>query len=338
MGFTIRDVAKLAGVNASTVSRVINRKASVTEETRERIFSAMKQLNYHPNSVARNLASGCSATIGLVLDAEDESAYRNPFFQSSQHAIVQAAQEQGYDVLIVNGGRHALHAAEGLALEKKVDGLIVPPSAASPALHDSLGAFPHVFLGQPNQEMPAGCWVDVDNLQGAQTAVVHLLDRGYRKIAYLGGTPNAGMGFIHRRLTGYRNAIDGLHAPIVLATDGTPQSAKKAALTALHMSDRPDAFLCDDNLSAFGLLQAAEEAGLRVPMDVGAVTFNNYPLAEYTTPALSAMDVDTYLLGAETARMLFDQIQGLPTAAHRLIPVRLIARASSAHANDGGNA
>ncbi len=153
MSATIRDVARLAGVNPSTVSRVINEKSVITAETRERVYSAMAQLDYHPNSLARSLVSGLAGAIGMVLDTGDDGAFNNAFFGSSQYAIEQVAQAHGYHLLIANGGERALETVTELVLGKKVDGLILPPSAATPQVMARIGDFPHVILGQPDEDM-----------------------------------------------------------------------------------------------------------------------------------------------------------------------------------------
>ena len=116
MSATIRDVARLAGVNPSTVSRVINEKSVITAETRERVYSAMAQLDYHPNSLARSLVSGLAGAIGMVLDTGDDGAFNNAFFGSSQYAIEQVAQAHGYHLLIANGGERALETVTELVL------------------------------------------------------------------------------------------------------------------------------------------------------------------------------------------------------------------------------
>ena len=177
MSATIRDVARLAGVNPSTVSRVINEKSVITAETRERVYSAMAQLDYHPNSLARSLVSGLAGAIGMVLDTGDDGAFNNAFFGSSQYAIEQVAQAHGYHLLIANGGERALETVTELVLGKKVDGLILPPSAATPQVMARIGDFPHVILGQPDEDMCLNTWVDVDNRSGAALATAHLLEQ-----------------------------------------------------------------------------------------------------------------------------------------------------------------
>ena len=331
MSATIRDVARLAGVNPSTVSRVINGKSTITAETRERVYSAMAQLDYHPNFLARSLVSGLAGAIGMMLDTGDDGAFNNAFFGSSQYAIEQVAQAHGYHLLIANGGDRALETVAALVLGKKVDGLILPPSAATPQVMARIGDFPHVILGQPEDALRGEPWVDVDNRSGAALATAHLLQQGYRRIAYLGGMHTGGMAFIRRRLQGYLAALPEGCTPCMLPTDAAPDSTYQMALTCLRGENPPDAFVCDDNFAAFGLLRAAREMGLRVPQDIGIAAFNNAPLAEYLDPPLTAVDIDTAMQGRQTAQLLFAQIAQEEAPQQVLVPPRLIVRASSRH-------
>ena len=134
MAVTIHDVAKLAGVNSSTVSRVINGKATITPDTKERVYAAMKALDYHPNSLARSLASGLSGAIGVVVDARDADAFSNVFFSRSLFAIEKVAQVRGYQVMIANGAQSHGSTIENLMKEHKVDGLILPPTTVRPSM------------------------------------------------------------------------------------------------------------------------------------------------------------------------------------------------------------
>jgi DNA-binding LacI/PurR family transcriptional regulator len=283
MSATIHDVAKLAGVNSSTVSRVLNGKATVTEETREKIHAAIQQLDYHPNSVARSLASGLSGAIGVVVDAQDIDAFSNVYFSRSIFAIEQVAQSRSYNVIIANSARKTSGSSiEELILEHKVDGLILPPSTVRPSLLKKIGDFPYVVLGQPDFASQGASWVDVNNEQGAALAVEHLYDQGYRRIAYAGGDGKTG--FVKRRVIGYLGALKQGDTPMIFPTDGTAQGAERAVREAMNVLQRPDAFLCNDNLTAFGVLKALKALDHPVPQQVGLVAFDNYPLAEYTDP------------------------------------------------------
>lgn len=329
MAATIHDVARLAGVNPSTVSRVINGKASISEETKEKIYAAMQQLDYHPNSVARSLASGLSGAIGVVMDAQDANAFSNEYFSRSLFAIEQVAQAMGYNVIIANSAKRAIGSAsiEDLMLERKVDGLILPPSTVKPALLKKVGEFPYVVLGQPDMARQGACWVDVNNEQGASLAVEHLYSQGYVHIAYIGG--DEGIGFVKRRLKGYHGALKAGRPAMVYSTDGTTEEAGRAAQEAMQATEKPDAFLCNDNLTAFGALKAIKTAGWRVPTQIGLVVFDNYPLAAYTDPPLTAVNVDTAMLGEETARLLFQRIERHVTNRQTMLCTSLIERESS---------
>lgn len=327
MASTIHDVARLAGVHSSTVSRVQNGKGKITEETKEKIFAAMKQLDYHPNSVARSLANGLSGAIGVVVDAENVDAFSNVFFSRSLFAIEQVAQARGYNVIIANGGKHASNAVETLMQQKKVDGLILPPSTAKPALLKKIGDSPAVVLGQPDDAKVAASWVDNNNEQGAELAVEHLLEKGYLHVAYLGG--DMSLGFVKRRMKGYRNALPQGAVPLIKTCESIPGKSCQAALEILTASEPPDAILCNDNIVAFGLLQAARKLKISVPDQLGVVTFDNYPLAEYSLPPLTAVDIDTALLGEQTAQLLFQRIERRTANQQILLSTALIKRESS---------
>lgn len=330
MAATIHDVAKLAEVNPSTVSRVLNGKASISKETKEKIFRAMEQLDYHPNSVARSLAVGLSYAIGVVVDAQNADAFSNEYFSRSLFAIEQVAQQKGYTVIIANRVKHGGGPAsvENLILQRKVDGLILPPSIARPSLLKKIGSFPYVILGSPDTDGRDANWVDVNNEQGAVQAVEHLYAQGYKRIAFLCGSEKAG--FVKRRLKGYRAALAADSPQIEIPTNGTVELAQSAVRKALLQSDDPpDAFLCNDNLTAFGALKAIQAAGLSVPGRIGLVTFDNEPLAAYTQPPLTAINVDTAMLGEESARMLFQRIERRTGVRQTMLSTSLIERESS---------
>ena len=153
MPATIKDIAKKVGVNPSTVSRVINGTASISEETRQKIKDAMKELDYHPNSLARSLVNGSTFTIGLVIDAGNSDAFSNAFFIRSVSAIEAVTQQRGFNLLITSDSdKEDNSAVKNLILEKKIDGIILPVSAATEELIDLLlgNHFPFIVLGEPD--------------------------------------------------------------------------------------------------------------------------------------------------------------------------------------------
>lgn len=333
MAVTIHDIARRVGVNSSTVSRVLNGKSAISEETREKIYAAMKEMDYHPNSVARSLASGSSGAIGLAIDAHDTQSFANMFFHRSMFAIEKVAQANGFNLIISSNLEEKGKSSpiEKLILERKVDGLILPPSTVAPKLITKMIKldFPFIILGEPNQALPESSWVDVNNTQGGEAAVLHLLERGFQKIAYLGGNEN--QQFVKNRIKGYRRGLEagGISQSIVIQTDGTAEDSKAQAGKLMASPGRPDAFLCNDNAAAYGLLKAARELGLNIPQDIGVVTFDNYPLAEFTDPPLTAVDIDTALLGEQGAALLFQRIGRRTPNQQILLSATLIQREST---------
>lgn len=323
---TIHDVAKIAGVNSSTVSRVINGKIKVLEETREKIYAAMKQLDYHPNSAARSLANGRSNAIGIAVDVSDEDAFSNIFFNNSLFAIERIAQEKGYNLILTNVAMQTGNSIEKLILEQKVDGLIIPPSVIDPSLINIIDEFPCVVLGQPKKNYSSLNWVDIDNVQGSKIAVKHLYKQGYSRIAYMCSKKYTS--FSKHRVKGYKQALENLQ-PHVYTTDGTLAHTKQQAESVLLSKDHPDAFICNDNITAFGVLKALKEAGLNCPNDVGIVAFDNYPLSEFTEPQLTSIDIDTSILGQQAAELLFKHIEYQNPNQHIILESTLIERESS---------
>ena len=333
MAVTIHDIAKKVGVNPSTVSRVLNGKAAISDETREKIFAAMEEMDYHPNSVARSLANGSSGAIGLAVDAHDNQAFANMFFSRSMLAIEKVAQANGFNVIISNNLEEKWKSSpiEKLMLERKVDGLILPPSMLTPKLIARMAQldFPFVILGEPNHSLPGASWVDVNNTQGGEAAVAHLLDMGYQKIGYLGGSES--QRFVKNRIKGYRRALEarGISKSWVIQTDGSAEESEALSGRLMESGDRPDAFLCNDNITAYGLIKAAKEMRLCVPRDIGIAAFDNYPLAEYTDPPLTAVDIDTALLGEQAAALLFRRIGKHTPNQQILLSAALILREST---------
>ena len=323
---TIKDIAKKVGVSTSTVSRALTGRATISEETRRRISQAVEELNYHPNAIARNLANGIARTVCLLIDAsEDSGAFSNAFFTNSVFGIEKAVQKCGYDLLITGcfDGKVS-KTLDKLILERKTDGIIIPPSLACKSVLDKLigGHIPFVVLGEPQKQSSMCSWVDINNSQGGMIAAQHLLDNGYERLAFFGGKETDG--FVQRRLGGF---IESLETNGRKAEEVSFLNDEHSAIDVLS-SGRFDGFVCIDNFAAFEILKAAKTLNLDVPNDVGVVTFDNYPIAPYMDPPLSCIDIDTLAQGAEATRILINQING-SHPQQSLISTELIERASS---------
>mgnify|MGYP000935953820 CR=1 FL=1 len=336
MTITIKDVARKAGVSPSTVSRVINGKGVISEETKIKINKVMEELHYHPNSLARNFANGSSYAMGLVIDAKDENTFSNAFFNRSVFAIETVAQNNGYNLLIVNDrdGIDSISSIEKLVFERKVDGLILPPSTIKPKLIKKFLEleFPFVVLGEPKLFKTESSWVDVNNKQGSENAIEHLVSKGYKRIAYVYDEKNNL--FEQNRLEGYKNGLKKAGLKIndeyIIETPRDKEKYYEETVKILSGSNPPDAFLCSNNDIAFHVLKAIKAKQFIVPDQIGMITFDNYPIAEYMDPPLSVIDVDTYALGEQVANILLQKIERNNSSnQHTLISTKLILREST---------
>ncbi len=329
MAVTLNDVAKKAGVSASTVSRVISGKEKISDKTKEKIFSIMKELDYHPNSQARNLATGSSQTIGLVINANEKDFYSNIFFSSSVFGIEKIAQDNSYNLIITNNQkkRNDKASIDTLLFEKKVDGIILPPLLLTKTLITKLknNKIPFVILGEPNYFKDKISWVDINNTKGSNLATSHLYNKGYKQIAFLGGSENEI--FTKNRIIGYKNSLNN-QEPLIFNTENSEESITQAA-TEILKNKKVDSVICNDNITALILSKAAKEQNIQIPKDLGIITFDDYPLSKYISPALTSIVTDTYTQGEMAANMLFSLIQDKTAITHSLIDVSLIERESS---------
>lgn len=335
MTVTIKDIARKVGVNPSTVSRVVNGTASISEETRKKILAAMEELDYHPNSLARSLVNGSTSTIGLIIDAGNSDAFSNAFFIRSVSAIETVAQQRGFHLLLAGDtDRGMAYAVKNLVQEHKVDGVILPVSIVTEELLALLlkQQFPFVVMGEPAQEEKGVYWVDMDNEHGSRQAVEHLMRVGYRHPVLL--VENRGTVFEKKRIEGFRREKKDLG--IAWSQDdviecGTKQEEIGVVVRRLLQNEMDvDSLICPNNIAAYHVLTELKRQKKSVPYDIGVVTFDNYPLAEYMDPPLTVVDVDTYQLGEAAANALFDRIKERPgEGGNRLLPTRIIGRAST---------
>ena len=216
MAATIKDVARLAGVSPSTVSRVLNQKGVISDETKQKIASAMEQLKYVPNDIARSFANGSAHAISLVIDISDGTAYANNFFNNTVFGIETAAHQNDYNLIITNGAAAfgGISSVERLIAGKKVDGVVLPISLVTDELLRRIEdlSVPCVILGRSEEVGAEANWVDINNVQAGRRAVRLLLERGYKKIAFL--SDGDGEVFNQDRIAGYRRELAANHLSV----------------------------------------------------------------------------------------------------------------------------
>jgi DNA-binding LacI/PurR family transcriptional regulator len=314
MAVTIKDVAKLANVNPSTVSRVIANNMAISQETRDRVLQAMKELDYRPNLVARNLVSRSAKTLGMVMPRAAEDLFLNPFFPELMRGISAVARQEGYDLLLAAGETEAEERETILRMVYggRVDGLILMVSR----IDNHLGTYieetnvPVAMIGRPEYQWAQLCWVDNDNNKAAFAAADHLLKLGHTQIGCITGS----MDFVvsRERLNGYKEALVkyGLayDERLTTAADFSQEGGYRAML-ALLARTKMTAVLAFDDLMAFGAMQAINERQMSVPKDISVIGFNNAPMSKFTVPSLSTVEIFPYQLGGKATELLIQKIR-----------------------------
>jgi DNA-binding LacI/PurR family transcriptional regulator len=327
----ITDVAKLAGVSHQTVSRVLNGSPQVRSATRERVLLAMQELDYHPNSAARTLATGRSHTLGVV--SFDTTLYGPA---STLYAIERAAHDAGYLITIMSlealDRASVLSAVERLRMQG-VDGiLVIAPLEGS---RDALVALPRdaplvAVEAGPADTLPI---VAVDQVAGAALATRHLLELGHPTVAHIAGRPD----FLEaaQRIDGWRAtlAAAGADVPPVLVGDWSARSGYELGRRLVREGGLSAIFVANDQM-ALGVLRALHEAGLEIPRQVSVVGFDDIPEAQYYTPPLTTVRQDFAEIGRRSLALMLEMMEsgGEAPASPPLVLPELILRSSTAPA------
>ena len=329
---TSADVAAVAGVSRTTVSFVLNERADVhiPETTRRRVIEAAAQLDYHPNSVARQLAGGASRALGLVLRQTPEQAANDAVLAETLRGLASAARAANHRVLLETLAPGEGHYAD-LIRSGRTDGLIVSgPRFDDQELVDLVhDGFPVVIQGAfPGLDVPS---VDVDNVAGARLAVEHLLALGHRRIACITNAPLAYTA-ASERLNGYRDALAAAGVgddPDLVAEGAFDAQSGHRAMAEILARSTPEAIFVASDVVAFGAFAGLRDAGLSVPGDVSVVSFDAIPLAAYLDPPLTTIHLPAFDLGVTAGRAILERIAGRPVQPRTLLPTELIVRAST---------
>ncbi len=330
------DVARVAGVSRTAVSFVLNEvaDASIPESTRQRILQVAQELNYVPNVQALNLVTGHTMMLALVVRQTSEQMSIDTFTGEFIRGVTAVVEAQNYHLVIHAADPDAPESTYGrLVRTRKVDGLFI----TSPLVNDSdvrllyQEGTPIVLHGATDAgDIPS---VDVDNRQGAYTAVRHLLNLGHRRIGHISNAP-----FSYRsssdRLDGYRQAL--LEAGIayddslVLPGQFTPSSGYQPMFALLNLPEPPTAVFIGSDTVALGAFEAAHELGCRIPEDLSVIGFDDIIFAPYTRPPLTTIRVPAYDLGHSAGELLLKIIRGEGLPGTRiLLPTELIVRGST---------
>lgn len=328
---SVKDVAAAAGVSLGTVSNVLNRPDRVKPATRARVEQAMAELGFVRNESARQLRAGTSRTLGYVmLDAT------NPFFTDVAQGIELAAEAADLSLFLCNSNnreaREDAHVAR--LLQQRVQGILITPvNPHSPALMAaSQQRLPLVLVDRRRQD-DLFCSVSVDDVLGGWLAVNHLVERGHRRIAFIGGAMNIGQ--VRERLEGARAAWAEADLPpddlvVIETADLSIREGLAAGERLAGVPRRPTAAFCANDMLALGLLQRTIGLGMRVPEDLAIIGFDDIDFAGAAAVPLSSVRQPRTELGKTAAQLMLDETTD-DDHAHRQVVFspEVVARAST---------
>ncbi|MBK3564355.1 LacI family DNA-binding transcriptional regulator [Streptomyces sp. MBT62] len=343
---TMVDVARSAGVSVATVSHVLNDTRPVLPGTRQAVLSAIEELGYIPNTLARSLVTSRTRSIGLAV-----SAISNPYFTEILQGVEAGALEHGYSLLIADphdDPEHELKVGQ-LLHERRVDGMIVAPSADPDALVAYLGrhSVPTVFLDRvveapPDDPSPSGRagasdragafdQVCAENVEPTAQLVTHLAGLGHRRIGLVAGRP--GLSTTGERFAGYRHGLAAAGLPyderLLAHGDSESAAAERATATLLSLAAPPTALVTANNAMTIGALRALRERGLSVPGDLALCCFDDFAWADLFEPRLTAIAQPSKEIGAEAVRLLLDRLAAPDRPARVLrLPCAFVHRTS----------
>lgn len=324
---TIKEVADRAGVSVGTVSHVITGSVTVSESLRRKVRAAIRELNYHPNHVARSLKTSRTRTLGIMVP--DVTI---PFFPQVIRGAESAAARRNYSLLAVNSNDDGERQKELLSLlrSQRVEGiLLVTAAAPTPITQLSRiieAGVPVVCLDRIPDRVPADS-VSVENVSAAEMGVEHLISMGCRRIAIVTGPLT--LKNERQRLFGYERALEraGLTPQDALIWQGTLRAEDVAAMCRERLRDpasRPDAIFSTNGPTGLGALRAFRDCGLSTPEDIAFVTFDELTVDDVFTPSITTVVQPAYDIGFRAAEILLQRIQEGP-ARDELITVRLPA-------------
>lgn len=327
---SIKEIARLAGVSHSSVSRALRNSPLVNREKAARIRRIAEECGYRPSAAARSLVTRRSRTVGVVV-----TNIADPFVAGVVSGIEEWADRKGYSVFLANSNaepKREVRVVQSFE-EHRVDGIIVAASRVG-ALYMPMLARMRVPIVLLNNQHPSQYVhsVTIANAEGSRAAVGHLIELGHRRIAYLGD--RQGYQSDTERFAGYRQAIEeaGLEfePELVVHGDGKPEGARAPMEALLRLAERPTAVFCYNDLTALGALRAARDAGLTVPGDVSLAGFDDLYISQYLDPPLTTVRQPMGEMGGLAMETLLRLIAGEAVGEDIQLRGELIVRGSTA--------
>jgi len=313
MSVTITDIAKRAKVSKMTVSRVLNNHEHVADATARKIREIIKELEYHPNLVARSLSSQKTMTIGVIIPKK-EKIFLDNYKAQILSGITDVAQENNYQIMLIPVNKMERRKNDYLSLvrSKLFDGLILLITKIDDPFLGELAesGYPYILVSFRKFGDNYN-FIDSENIKGAEIAVEHLYRKGHRKIAFVAGSMDE-MNALDR-LKGYKRALKKYSLPFkedyVVYGDFDKETAYENSKRLLELKDRPTAIFSSDDYMALGVIEQIRNHGLSVPKDIAVVGFDNINIGEFSKPALTTVEQPIYDMGRASADALLNLIK-----------------------------
>ena len=324
--YTIRDVARQAGVSLGTASKALNKSGTLRQETRDKVLAAANELGFRPNDLAQSLHRGQSFTVGLISN-DSFGRFTMPIMEGLETVL----HASGIALFMCNATddpeREKRHIDQ--LLGKRVDGLVFTGRRADrrPAPGLALGNLPVLYVFSQSDEPGAACLLP-DDEGGARLATEHLLSLGRTRIAHVTGPEDFEAVRLRRR--GYEASLSKVDPALILHGPWSEAWGREAATRLLSLPVRPDAIFAGNDQIARGIIEALRDNAVSVPSEIAVAGFDNWSvMAEASRPALTSIDMNLRSLGEEAGHRLIRMIRGESQSGTTRLPCTLVPRAST---------
>ncbi len=327
---TISDIARIAGVSKSTVSRALNNSTLISQKTRERIQAIAKKYNFTLHKGAQNLSLQKNHSIALIapMGAKADNSINDPYLIEILKSIIEATTKLGYDLLI---GRPHNHSSEEILRyidSNRTDGVILVGCGIKETVKKVTGLSSVITVG--DNLSASLCSVDCDNRKGGFLATQHLTQSGCKNIAFLGGIKNGNETLL--RFAGYKEAMNiagyEIDEHLIRFGDYTGKAGYETMTDWLAKNSSIDGLFSCSDLMAMGAIEAIREKGLIAGKDIAVVGFDDIPMAEFCSPPLTTIRQNIHEIGATAVTNLITNIKS-GTISKTILPVELVIRQSS---------
>lgn len=316
---TIKDIAREAGVSYATVSRALNNKRDVSEKTRIKIHKLASEMGYRPNVIARSLVMKRSNIIGLILP--DVS---NPFFADLARSVSNAANLAGFSTMIINSGWDPANEQQQMRimLEQRVAGIIIKPTGYyATGTYERMGV-PIVAFWHPSEDKAT--YIEVDHKKGTQLAVQNLINRGFKRIAFIGGTdtsPANQLRLLSFQKTLQTNSVQ-LHHHLISFGGFNAESGYERIKKLMSDPNPPDGIFCGNDYIALGALQYLREKNYRLPNEVGLIGYDDVFFSHLPMISMSSVRQPRDIMGQRAVDAMLEKIDDeMPMAEAKKIMV-----------------